>query len=161
MKKLVLIIIVVTTYSDIAFCQESDSIITTTEQSLEWLSKLEGTQELDVQLTMLKHRVLLDTNLFVRSFGDRVFISTDTSKIKADCRLMIVVNGELFYFDNKTESEKVEEFVRYLTVSDIESLEVPNSKNVSAIYGSRGICGLVSLRTTKQRTVKRMKRIFK
>ena len=100
-------------------------------------------------------------NFFVRSFGDRVFISTDTAKIEADCRLMLVVSGELFYFDNRSQSKRVEEFARCLTVQNIESLEVLNSADVSAIYGSRGICGLVSLRARKHRTVRKMKKIFK
>ena len=161
MKKLALIILVLTIFTEKAFCQDSDSVITTKDQSLEWLSKLEETKKLDVQLTMLQHRILLDTNLFVRSFGDRVFISTDTSKIKADCRLMLVVDSRLYYFENNTESKKIQEFTNYLTTANIRSLEVLDRENVAAIYGSQGIFGLVSLQTLNRRTSKRMAKIFK
>ena len=142
------------------------SLILTKEQSDAWISQLE-LAPIDAQIDLIRDRILLDTNVYVRSsYPDRIRLQDESEKGKKTAayrRPFIVINGKCQHYHvnitNSTKRESVKQLVELLTAKNIKSVTVHKDDNATAIYGSRAIGGVIILSAKNRTLCKELERI--
>lgn len=143
-----------------------DSLILTKAQSDAWISRLE-VAPVDAQLDLIRNRILLDTNVYVRSrYPDRIRLQNESAngkKLEAYSRPFIVINGKCQHqhvnITNSTKRESVKQLVELVTGKNIKLVTVHKDDNATAIYGSRAIGGVIILSAKNRRICKEFERI--
>ena len=140
--------------------QVNGQLILTEEENLNWIEKLKGEKELEKQLTILRTRILADTNVYVKNIGDRVILKTQENKNKEIglCRPLLIVEGYYINVTNDTERTTVENLVKELTTDRIKQLEILDGEKAKSLFGQNGWCGVVLLVTTNKKAKKALLR---
>ena len=142
------------------------NLILTEEQSDAWISRLE-LAPIDAQIDLIRDRILLDTNVYVRSsYPDRIRLRDESEKgkrIEAYSRPFIVINGKCQHYHvsitNRTNSESVKQLAGLLTGENIKLVTVHKDDKAVSIYGSRAIGGVIILSTKSRRVCKQFEQI--
>jgi len=138
----------------------SGQLILTEEENIAWIDKLKNKKELSEQLSMLRTRMLADTNVYVKNIGDRVIVKTEENKNKALglCRPMVIVEGYFIQVSNDTDNKTVEDLTNELTTDRIKQLEVVDVDKAKALFGQNAWCGVVLLTTKNKKSKKALLR---
>lgn len=144
----------------------NDKLILTRDKNDKWIAELE-TGLLSNQLTSIRTRILLDTNIYVRSsYPDRIKIQDESDngkKIESFGRPLIIVDGQCKHYslniNNRTSSKSIRELSKLLTEENIEKVTIYKDVNATAIYGSRAVAGVIILTVKAKKTCKRIQDI--
>lgn len=143
-----------------------ERLILTKAQSDAWISRLE-LAPIDAQISLIKDRILLDTNVYVRSsYPDRIRVQDESEngkKIEAYSRPLLVIHGKCQHYHvnitNRTKNESIRQLAKLLTQENIKLLAIRKDDKAVAIYGSRAIGGVIILAARKRRFCKQFERI--
>lgn len=140
--------------------QVNGQLILTEEENLDWIEKLRSEKELERRLTILRTRILVDTNVYVRPLGDREILKTNKNRNKEFglCRPAIVIEGYYINITNDTDPTIVENFAKELTTDNIKQFEVVDGEKAKTLFGQNGWCGVVLLTTTNKKAKKTLLR---
>ena len=138
----------------ISWEQAKGQLILTEQENLAWVDKLKGEKELTKQLSILRSRLLADTNVFVRNTGDRIIILNNNKPIGL-CRPKLMVEGHLIQPNNYTDAQNVKNLTKEITPDQIKHLEVVDEKTANALFGTSGRCGVLLL-TPKNKKAKKV-----
>lgn len=143
-----------------------DNLILTKAQSDAWISRLE-LAPIDAQLDLIRGRILLDTNIYLRSsHPDRIGLQDESEngkKTEAYCRPFIVINGTCRHYHvnitNRSRNGSVIKVAELLTEKNIKLVAVHKDDNAVAIYGSRAIGRVIILSAKHRRICNEFERI--
>lgn len=144
----------------LTFGQVNGQLILTEEENLAWINRLKEEKELEGRLSILRTRILADTNVYVKNIGDRVVSKTGKNKNKEIglCRPLLIVEGYFIDLTNDTERTTVENLVKELTTEKIKQLEVVDGEKAKALFGQNGWCGVMLLTTKNKKSKKSLLR---
>lgn len=136
--------------------QVNGQLILTEKENLTWINKLKEEKELAEQLNILRARILADTNVYVKPFGDRQFLKTGKNKNRKDGlgRPILLVEGNLVQITNDTDRRTIEKFTKKLTTKNVKQLEVADGEKAKALFGQSGWCGVIMMTTTNKKAKK-------
>lgn len=137
--------------------QANGQLILTEEDNISWTNKLRNEKKPSAQLDILKSRLLADTSVCVKYFGDRVIVLSD--KPNAICRPIIVVGGQFINITNDTETKEIKKLTEKLTKNNFREVKILEDNQATALYGQRGICGAILLTPKNKRIKKEILRI--
>ena len=140
-----------------------DILVLTIEQNDLWISRIEKETK-SRQLELIKRRILLDTNVYVRQiYPDRIKIDSGKEKaarIEGYGKPLFVINEQYSaYINNNTKSKSIIQLTEYLRDDCIKSISIMKNTQAAALYGSRGTCGVILLATKNKRTFNQIKKI--
>jgi hypothetical protein len=143
-----------------------ENLILTKAQNDTWISRLE-LAPIDAQIDLIRNRILLDTNVYVRSsYPDRIRLQDEGEngrRIEAYSRPLLVINGKCQHYHvnitNKTKNESIRQLAELLTGENMTSVAVRKDDKAIAIYGSRAIGGVVILSAKSRKICKEIQRI--
>ena len=140
--------------------QVNGQLTLTEEENLAWIKKLREEKELEGRLTILRTRILADTNVYVKNIGDRVILKTQENKNKEVglCRPTLIVEGYYISLTNDTDRTTVENLVKELTTERIKQFEVVDGEKAKSLFGQNGWCGVILLTTTNKKAKKTLLR---
>jgi hypothetical protein len=135
-------------------------LVLTEEENIAWINNLRDENELTEQLAMIRTRILSDTNVYVKSIGDRVVLRTERHKGKelGLCKPMLIVDGYFIQATNATDNQIVEDLADELTSDNIKELKVVDEDQAKALFGQNGWCGVILLSTTNRKARKSLLR---
>jgi hypothetical protein len=144
----------------LAYGQVNGQLILTEEENLSWVNKLKEEKELEGRLSILRTRILADTNVYVKNIGDRVILTTQENKDKelGLCRPLLIVEGYYINVTNDTDRTTVENLVKELTTDRIKQFEVVDGEKAKSLFGQNGWCGVILLTTTNKKAKKALLR---
>lgn len=136
----------------LVFGQSPDNLVLTWEQNENWISEIKRAPA-DRRLDLLKQRILLDTNVFVRSSApDRIKLvdeSQNGKKQESFCRPLIILGGQCdnHYLDisNQTRNKSIQLLASFLTIDNIEKMAIHTGDKAMSVYGSRAAAGVFVL----------------
>lgn len=141
---------------------QTQKLILTTEQNNNWLDSLEK-YLLDKQLFTINTRLLSDTNVFVKqSYPDRIkVIDSLGNRVYGYGKPTLIIDGHSMIIDNKTETSKIIGLTKLLTNHFIKNMSVLSSNDPAtmAIYGSAGMSGIIVMKLTKKKYLKKFRRL--
>lgn len=143
-----------------------DNLILTKAQSDAWISRLEHAS-IEEQIDLIRGRILLDTNVYVRSsYPDRIRYQDESEngkKIESFSRPFIVIDGKCQHYyvniTNRTKNESVRQLAEFLTEENMKLVAVHKDDNAIAIYGSRAIGGVIILSAKNRKVCKKIEQI--
>src|SRR5687768_15528518 len=93
----------------LTYGQDNGQFILTEEENFSWVNKLKEEKELEGRLSILRTRILADTNVYVKNIGDRVILKTQENKDKelGLCRPLLIVEGYYINVTNDTDRTTV------------------------------------------------------
>lgn len=140
--------------------QANGQLILTEKENLDWIEKLRSEKDLERRLTILRTRILADTNVYVRPIGDREVLKTEKNKNKEIglCRPLLIVEGNYINITNDTDPTTIENLVKELTTDNIKQFEVVDGEKAKSLYGQNGWCGVALLTTTNKKAKKTLLR---
>jgi hypothetical protein len=139
--------------------QVNGQLILTEEENLNWIEKLRSEKELETQLTILRARILADTNVNVRPLGDRVVLKTEENKKETGlCRPLLIVEGYYINVNNDTDPAIVKNIVKEFTTENVKQFEVVDGEKAKSLFGQNGWCGVILLTTTNKKAKKTLLR---
>jgi hypothetical protein len=142
--------------------QVNGQLILTEDENLEWINKLREEKELNRQLSILRTRILADTNVYIKNIGDRVILKTEENRNKelGLCRPLLIVEGYFIQISNDTDEQVVKDLTKELTTDNVKQLEVVEAQKAKDLFGQNGWCGVILL-TTKNKKAKKSLLRFK
>jgi hypothetical protein len=134
----------------------SGQFILTEQDNRSWTSKLRSEKDAVAQFEILRTRLLADTNVYVRDFGDIVILKSEKhkDKVEATCRPLLIVGGRLIGISNNTDAKAVEKLIGKLTRDNFKEIVILEDNQATALYGQTGMCGAILL-TPKNKKVKK------
>jgi len=139
-----------------------DSLILTESQNDRWFLTLKEKVKSE-QLSLIRNRILLDTNVYIRqSYPDRIRIDAEKDRgVRKDgfCKPVLIFNHQGVYISNRTKSKSVLELSRLLTDDKIINVSAMKDGNTTAIYGTRGACGVILFATRNKKIFKQIESI--
>jgi hypothetical protein len=144
----------------LAYGHVNGQLILTEEENLAWINKLKEEKGLEEQLSILRTRILSDTNVYVRPIGDRGFLKAGKNESKQDglCRPILLVEGYFIQVTNNTDRQTIENLTKELTTKNVKRLEVVDGDKAKALFGQSGWCGVVLMTTTNKKAKKMLLR---
>lgn len=144
----------------------TDKLILTQEQNDKWIAELE-TSPLNKQLNLITTRILLDTNVYVRSsYPDRIKVQDESDngkKTQSFGRPLITIDGKCEHnylnITNRTSNKSLRHLTELINEDNIERVTIYKDVKATAIYGSRATAGVIVLTIKNKRTCKRIKEI--
>jgi hypothetical protein len=135
-------------------------IITNKDQNDNWLTNLEK-QETSRQKEIIADRLLADTLTYLKGTGDRIILKPQIDSAKADvnCRPQIIWNGIPLYVKNSTSTGTVKEMASMLRQAKINKIEIIRDERATALYGSRGLCGLLLISSNDKKLKRQIKKL--
>lgn len=166
MKRILSLIIIFITLQQTFGQDLTNRLILTKDKNDKWIGELE-TKTLSEQLTSIATRILLDTNIYVRSrYNDRIKLqdeSDNSKKIESFGRPLIVVDGKCEYYslniNNRTSNKSLKQLSDLINENYIERVTICKDAKAIAIYGSRATAGVIILTIKDKMTCKQIKKI--
>jgi hypothetical protein len=163
-----------------AFAQQQNLILTQ-QQNEKWLDSLKKST-LDNQLTLLRERLLSDTNVYVaRHYADRIIISENRgTRVEGDGKPIVVagyfndrqkfIADTLIFWDSKKEyvfipdnsfpSKKIVSLTKLISTRDIVQVKVNKySASLAALYGSASVNGIIELALNDKSYLRKFKKL--
>jgi hypothetical protein len=142
------------------------NLILTWEQNEKWISEIKKAHT-DRRLDFLRERILLDTNVYVKSSApDRIKLADESQngkKLESFCRPLIILNGQCenhyLNISNQTEIESIQLLASFLTIDNIEKIAIHTGDKAMSIYGSRAAAGVFVLVVRKKSTCRAISKI--
>ncbi len=136
--------------------QVNGQLILTEEENRAWTSKLRDEKDFSFQLEIIRARILVDTNVYVRNIGDRQILKKGKNENKKDalCRPVLLVDGHYIEITNDTDRKAIEKLAKELTTKNIKQIEVIAADKARALFGHNGSCGAILI-TAKNKKAKR------
>ena len=162
MNRFLTLIIVLLMQHNISSQSLSDSLLLTTEQSTEWLNKLEKLP-VHSQIELIKKRILLDTNVYARSASCRIILKTNasdsvvntedpnekTDKKKPERiysnRILIILNGLPIHDVGEMDTQTAMIHIAEIDKLNIKKTAILKGATTTALYGSRAVMGVIIL----------------
>ena len=140
--------------------QVSGQLILTESENLDWIKKLRNENDLERRLTILRTRILADTNVYVRPLGDREVLKTEKNGNKNTglCRPLLIGEGYYINVTNDTDPTTVKNLAKELTTDNIKQFEVVGGEKAKSLFGQNGWCGVILLTTTNKKAKKTLLR---
>jgi len=137
-----------------------DSLVLTKEQNDKWILRLEKETK-PKQLGIIKSRILQDTNVYIpQYYPDGIKFDNEKARGKRTngyAKPLLIFNGQLFiYINNDTKSKSITKLTEFLTDRNIKQISILKGTTATALYGSRGDCGVILLTTKDKRTLRRI-----
>ncbi|HEV8506070.1 MAG TPA: hypothetical protein VGQ53_11740 [Chitinophagaceae bacterium] len=115
------------------------------------------------QLSAIRKRLLSDTNIFVKEgHPDRIkTIDSLGARVYGETRPVIMVDGMNISIDNNTKSTKIVELSKLISESTIKGVVIlsGNEPETIALFGSRGIGGVIIMTSTQKKYSKKFRRL--
>lgn len=141
---------------------QTNNLILTREQNNKWIDSIK-TMPLVQQLSIIKDRLLADTNIFVKQLhSDKIKVSEQVkNKVYGDGKPIIIINGNFMAIDNKTETEKIIRLTQLLNATHIKTTSIlsGNEPSTTAIYGSLASSGVILMTLTKKRYLRKFQKL--
>jgi hypothetical protein len=131
---------------------------TSLEENRAWVEHFRGQDQMH-RLSMLKKRMLADTNLFVSWYGDRVMLPSvrAATTTVGPCRPLLLVNGRAVSISNDTGPAALLKLTSLLTIGNIDSIVIAADEIAGPIYGTMGEqCGVIIISPKTRRIGKKM-----
>ncbi|NNV57683.1 hypothetical protein [Limnovirga soli] len=143
-------------------CGQAPNFILTSDQNNKWIDSLK-TLPLEQQLAAINIRLLIDTNIYVRQFyNDRIRISDSLgNRVYGDGKPSLVVGGYFMIIDNGTKNGQIIKLTKLLTAHYIKEVGLLSSNNPKtlALYGTKGLHGIIFLTMTKKKYLRKFQRL--
>ncbi|MBP8114151.1 MAG: hypothetical protein KAY50_02280 [Chitinophagaceae bacterium] len=173
MKIRILILLFIFTTAYCSGQTNSDSIrlkeklILTESQNDKWIDSLSRLTS-SLQLKFIVDRLMLDSNVYVRSRSDRIKLSPlfQSTKFQGCCKPTIIMNGIFmnFYFDDKNSYiqmlEEVSKFSKLLNVISIDDISIISKEKAGPLFGPQSEDGVIVLSITNAKSLKVIKKIY-
>jgi hypothetical protein len=140
--------------------QVNGQLVLTEEENLAWVNKIKEEKELKEQLSILRTRILADTDVYVKNIGDRRTLKTGKNENKKDglCRPLLLVEGYFIQVTNDTDKQTIENLTKKLTTENIKQLEVVDGQKAKDLFGQNGWCGVILMTARNKKARKSLLR---
>jgi hypothetical protein len=141
---------------------QSNELVLTEAQNNKWFDSL-STLSLEGQLTMIKQRILSDTNVFVRkSYADRIKVAEQVgNRVIGNGKPTILVENVAMWIDNETNTKKIIGLAQLLTIDHIKSIDLlkGGDPKAMALYGSVSLNDIILMKLKKKKDFKKFKKL--
>jgi len=150
---------------------QNQMLILTREQNDKWFENLKA-HNLAGQLDLIKSRMLSDTSIFItKSFPDRLTIDRfpkldSLRKIRTIgyCKPLYIISFKqkkikYLHFDNPIQTDQIRCIVELINNNNINEVEILKDDYATAIYGTNGGCGVITLKTNNKKLWKDLDRL--
>jgi hypothetical protein len=151
--KIILNVVFLLTISYSISAQQIPDLILTKEQNEKWIDELEQ-MDLDNQLALIRKRILLDTNVFIKRSYPHGIRPANESEIGNRTTgyhkpLWIFGGGASLSlkFGNKTENKAACQLSVFLNEQEVIEIQILRHARAGALYGTRGSEGGVIIFT--------------
>jgi hypothetical protein len=139
MRPLITAILILTSLTTLTAQSSFDSLILTEGQNNRWILKLEK-EVRSKKLEMIKHRILLDTNIYIRNgYPDRLKVDSEKQKrarIEGYGKPLLIFNGQFpADINNNTKNKSIIKLTSFLIESKIKDILVIKDIQARALYG--------------------------
>ncbi len=162
-RSISIIFVFITQFS---FGQVNNDLILTAAENEIWISEITQAP-VERQLTLLKNRILADTNVYVRTTApDRIKIGDESEsgrRQESFGRPLLVLSGQCnnryLRISNRTDNKSIERLASFLTIRNVKEMTILTNDKATAIYGSRATAGVFILTFRKKLTCKSISKI--
>lgn len=157
-RNLLTILLVILYFSSFG---QSSKLILTGEENEKWLDSLNSLQ-LVQQLSMMKNRLLLDTNVFVReSYPDGIKVNDSLGgRVYGVAKPLILVNGTPLVIKNDANRKEILRLVDLICAKNIKTvIAIKANPKDQAIYGRNAMNGSIFLELNRKRVLRKFKRL--
>lgn len=158
-------------FASLVYGQESiSSAYLTSQENANWITKLSSTKPLDSQLQLIKQKITTDSIYTYGISGNpcRVGISqlktkvnTKVRKANCDCKILFVLSTKKNNFiPLDIKHSNTSDILKLIKSKNIDQITILDQGKNTAIYGTKGKCGVVILSSKNTKLQKRIKTLL-
>ncbi|NQY28982.1 MAG: hypothetical protein HRT69_05865 [Flavobacteriaceae bacterium] len=133
------------------------------KQNAEWFMKFEKLSLKSEQITTIKKKIFADTIYVRQNSKIRIIIKNQKKLKKIDCECKIVF---VLYFKkgghllDPIEHPKTNEILKLITEKNIDNIRILEGYDGTALYGSKGKCGVVLMHSNSRKLKRKIKNVL-
>jgi len=167
MKQFLILSLALLFYKDVLSQETKTDLILTKKQNAEWILKFEKLNSKSDQIAEIKKKIFADTickqqksycGIVVKSLE---MIQETLERSNCECKILFILNlKKSAYLLNPKKIHKTNRILELVIDKNIDKVTVLKGVSASALYGSNGRCGVITIHSDSRKLKRQVKNVL-